>query len=198
MKYTVTVILSIFLLMHSINVNLFCFQNKLTNSQWKFPKKEDIIKKKIKMGIIYHNYINPIFYNEDYKYIAFIGILASYNEWIEIQFSPINFFTIPIINKDFISNSYFNLAFTIYIAKYSILADTLTIKFFIGTQIDLTLRTTIFTGKTTNAFLYPIFPIITLKFEIDFIPNNYSIYYKVSTSFKEFILLDLGITIFIT
>ncbi|EEF84400.1 hypothetical protein [Borreliella spielmanii] len=196
MKYTV--ILSIFLLMCNVNVNLFCFQNKLTTSRWEFPKKEDIIKKKIKIGIIYHNYINPIFYNEDYKYIAFIGILTSYNEWIEIQFSPINFFTIPIINKDFISNTYFNLAFTIYIAKYSILADTLNIKFFIGTQIDLTLRTTVFTGKTTNAFLYPIFPIITLKFEIDFIPNNYSIYYKVSTSFKEFILLDLGITIFIT
>ncbi|MGF7101421.1 hypothetical protein HNP70_000433 [Borreliella kurtenbachii] len=153
------------------------------------------MKKKIKIGIIYHNYINPIFYNENYKYITFIGILTSYNEWIEIQFSPINFFTIPI-NKDFISNTYFNLAFTIYIAKYSILADTLAIKFFIGTQIDLTLRTTIFIGKTTNAFLYPILPIITFKFEIDFIPNNYSIYYKLSTSFKEFILLDLGISIF--
>ncbi|WNY64578.1 hypothetical protein [Borreliella carolinensis] len=190
MKYTA--ILSIFLLMHS--VNLFCFQNKLTTSCWEFPK-EDIMKKKIKMGIIYHNYINPIFYNENYKYIAFIGILTSYNEWIEIQFSPINFFTIPI-NKDFISNTYFNLALTIYIAKYSILADTLTIKFFIGTQINLTLRTTTFIGKTTNAFLYPILPIITFKLEIDFIPNNYSIYYKLSTSFKEFILLDLGISIF--
>ncbi|WKC99454.1 hypothetical protein [Borreliella bissettiae] len=187
-------ILSIFLIINS--VNLFCFQNKLTNSRWELPN-ENIMQKKIKMGIIYHNYINPIFYNENYKYIAFMGILTSYNEWIEIQFSPINFFTIPI-NKDFISNTYFNLAFTIYIAKYSILADTLTIKFFIGTQIDLTLRTTIFLGKTTNAFLYPILPIITFKFEIDFIPNNYSIYYKISTSFKEFILLDLGISIFIT
>ncbi|AEL18191.1 conserved hypothetical protein [Borreliella bissettiae DN127] len=187
-------ILSIFLIINS--VNLFCFQNKLTNSRWVIPN-ENIMQKKIKMGIIYHNYINPIFYNENYKYIAFMGILTSYNEWIEIQFSPINFFTIPI-NKDFISNTYFNLAFTIYIAKYSILADTLTIKFFIGTQIDLTLRTTIFLGKTTNAFLYPILPIITFKFEIDFIPNNYSIYYKISTSFKEFILLDLGISIFIT
>ncbi|MCD2401065.1 hypothetical protein LRB67_02070 [Borreliella bissettiae] len=187
-------ILSIFLIINS--VNLFCFQNKLTYSRWEFPN-ENIMQKKIKMGIIYHNYINPIFYNENYKYIAFMGILTSYNEWIEIQFSPINFFTIPI-NKDFISNTYFNLAFTIYIAKYSILADTLTIKFFIGTQIDLTLRTTIFLGKTTNAFLYPILPIITFKFEIDFIPNNYSIYYKISTSFKEFILLDLGISIFIT
>ncbi|QUG73426.1 hypothetical protein FOV35_04310 [Borreliella afzelii] len=190
MKYTA--FLSILLL---CSINLFCFQNKLTTSQWEFPKG-DIIKKKIKIGIIYHNYINPVFYNEAPKYIAFIGILTSYNEWIEIQFSPIIFFTIPT-NKDFISNTYFNLAFTIYIAKYSILADTLIIKFFIGTQIDLTLRTTIFTGKTTNAFLYPILPIITLKFEIDFIPNNYSIYYKVSTSFKEFILLDLGISIFI-
>ncbi|PRR41947.1 hypothetical protein CV685_00005 [Borreliella burgdorferi] len=177
------------------SVNLFCFQNKLTTSRWEFPKG-DIIKKKIKIGIIYHNYINPIFYNENYKYIAFIGILTSYNEWIEIQFSPINFFTIPT-NKDFISNTYFKLAFTIYITKYSILTDTLAIKFFIGTQIDLTLRTTIFTGKTTHAFLYPILPIITFKFEIDFIPNNYSIYYKLSTSFKEFILLDLGISIFI-
>ncbi|WKC77459.1 hypothetical protein [Borreliella valaisiana] len=190
MKYVA--ILSIFLLICSIN--LFCFQDKLTASHWEFLK-EDIIKKKIKIGIVYHNYINSIFYNENYKYIAFIGILTSYNEWIEVQFSPINFFTIPI-NKDFISNTYFNLALTIYIAKYSILADTLTIKFFIGTQIDLTLRTTIFIGKTTNAFLYPIFPLITLKFEIDFIPNNYSIYYKLSTSFKEFIILDLGISIF--
>ncbi|WP_301341211.1 hypothetical protein, partial [Borreliella carolinensis] len=163
---------------------------------WEFPK-EDIVKKKIKIGMIYHNYINPIFYNENYKYIAFIGISISYNEWIEIQFSPINFFTIPI-NKDFISNTYFNLAFTLYIAKYSILLDTLTIKFFIGTQINLTLRTTIFIGKTTNAFLYSTLPIITFKFEIDFIPNNYSIYYKLSTSFKEFILLDLGISIFVT
>ncbi|WKC84957.1 hypothetical protein [Borreliella lusitaniae] len=191
MKYTA--ILSIFLLICSIN--LFCFQNKLITSSWEFPK-EDIIKKKIKIGIIYHNYINPIIYNEDYKYIAFIGILTSYNEWIEIQLSPINFFTIPM-NKDFVSNTYFHLAFTIYIIKYSILADTLTIKFFIGTQIDLTLRTNIFIGKTTNAFLYPIFPLIALKFEIDFIPNNYSIYSKLSTSFKEFILLDLGISIFI-
>lgn len=191
MKYSA--ILSIFLLICS--VNLFCFQNKLTTSRWEFLK-EDIIKKNLKIGIIYHNYINPIFYNENYKYIAFIGILTSYNEWIEIQFGPINFFTIPI-NKDFISNTYFNLALTIYIAKYSILTDTLAIKFFIGTQIDLTLRTTIFIGKTTNAFLYPIFPIIAFKFEIDFIPNNYSIYYKLSTSFKEFILLDLGISIFI-
>ncbi|EEH00931.1 conserved hypothetical protein [Borreliella finlandensis] len=188
-----TTILSIFLLICS--VNLFCFENKLTTSRWEFPK-EDISKKKIKIGIIYHNYINPIFYNENYKYIPFIGILTSYNEWIEIQFNPINFFTIPI-NKDFISNTYFNLAFTIYIAKYSILTDTLAIKFFIGTQINLTLRTTIFIGKTTNAFLYPILPIITFKFEIDFIPNNYSIYYKLSTSFKEFIILDLGISIFI-
>ncbi|AIJ30190.1 hypothetical protein [Borreliella valaisiana] len=185
-------ILSFFFLMCSIN--LFCFQYKLTASHWEFLK-EDTIKKKIKIGIVYHNYINPIFYNENYKYIAFIGILTSYNEWIEVQFSPINFFTIPI-NKDLVSNTYFNLALTIYIAKYSILADTLTIKFFIGTQIDLTLRTTIFIGKTTNAFLYPIFPLITLKFEIDFIPNNYSIYYKLSTSFKEFIILDLGISIF--
>ncbi|WNY62484.1 hypothetical protein RAC47_00005 [Borreliella carolinensis] len=191
MKYIA--ILSIFLLICS--VNLFCLQNKLTTYQWEFPK-EDIIKKKIKIGIIYHNYINSIFYNENYKYIAFIGILTSYNEWIEIQFSPINFFTNPINKEDFISNTYFNLAFTIYIAKYSILADTLTIKLFIGAQIDLTLRTTIFIGKTTNAFLYPIFPIITFKFEIDFIPNGYSIYYKLSTSFKEFILLDLGISIF--
>ncbi|WKC81127.1 hypothetical protein [Borreliella tanukii] len=188
-----TAILLIFLLMH--NINLFCFhQDKLAASHWEFPK-EDIIKKKIKIGIVYHNYINPIFYNEDHKYIAFIGILTSYNEWIEIQLSPINFFTIPI-NKDFVSSSYFNLAFTIYITKYSILADTLTIKFFIGAPINLTLRTTIFIGKTTNAFLYPIFPLITLKLEIDFIPNNYSIYYKLSTSFKEFILLDLGISIF--
>lgn len=191
MKYTT--ILSISLLMCS--VSLFCFQNKLTTSCWEFPK-ENIIKKKMKIGIIYHNYINPIFYNENYKYIAFIGILTAYNEWIEMQFSPINFFTIPI-NQDFVSNAYFNLAFTIYIAKYSILADTLTIKFFIGAQVDLTLRTSIFIGKTTNAFLYPIFPLIALKFEIDFIPNNYSIYYKLSTSFKEFILLDLGISIFI-
>ncbi|SCW37355.1 hypothetical protein [Borreliella japonica] len=188
MKYTAVLLM--------FSVNLFCFQNKLTISCWEFPK-EDIIKKKMKMGIIYHNYINPIFYNEDYKYIAFIGILISYNEWIEIQFSPINFFTIPI-NKNFASNTYFNLAFTIYIAKYSIIADTITIKFFIGTQVDLTLRTTIFTGKTTNAFLYPSLPLITLKFEIDFIPNNYSIYSKLSTSFKEFILLDLGISIFMT
>lgn len=192
MKYFI--ILSIFLL--TCSINLFCFQNKLTASYWEFSK-ENIIKKNIKMGIVYHNYINPIFYNENYKYIAFIGILTSYNEWIEIHFSPINFFTIPI-NKDFISNTYFNLALTIYIAKYSILTDALTIKFFIGTQIDLTLRTTIFIGKTTNAFLYPIFPLIALKFEIDFIPNNYSIYYKLSTSFKEFIILDLGISIFIS
>nr|WP_316254871.1 hypothetical protein [Borreliella andersonii]WNY65499.1 hypothetical protein QIA45_00005 [Borreliella andersonii] len=191
MKYT---ILSIFFLL-LCSVNLFCFKNKLTPSRWEFPK-EDIIKKNLKIGIIYHNYINPIFYNENDKYIAFIGILTSYNEWIEIQFSPINFFTIPI-NKDFISNTYFNLAFTIYIAKYSILTDTLAIKFFIGTQINLTLRTIVFIGKTTNAFLYPILPLITLKFEIDFIPNNYGIYYKLSTSFKEFILLDLGISIFI-
>ncbi|MCD2332518.1 hypothetical protein [Borreliella americana] len=183
----------IFLLICS--VNLFCFQNKLTTFSWKFPK-EDIIKKKMRIGIIYHNYINPIFYNENYKYIAFIGILTSYNEWIEIQFIPINFFTIPT-NKNFISNAYFNLAFTIYIAKYSILTDTLNIKFLIGTQVDLTLRTTIFIGKTTNAFLYPILPLIAFKFEIDFIPNNYSIYYKLSTSFKEFVLLDLGISIFI-
>ncbi|WKC73786.1 hypothetical protein [Borreliella yangtzensis] len=193
MKYFT--ILSIFLLL-MCSINLFCFQEKLTTSYWEFPK-EDMIKKHIKMGIVYHNYINPIFYNENYKYIAFIGILTSYNEWIEIQFSPINFFTIPI-NKDFILNTYFNLALTIYIAKYSILTDTLSIKFFIGTQIDLTLRTTIFIGKTTNAFLYPIFPLIALKFEIDFIPNNYSIYYKLSTSFKEFIILDLGISIFIS
>ncbi|WKC79295.2 hypothetical protein QIA30_00560 [Borreliella turdi] len=191
MQYTA--ILSILLLI--CNVNLFCFKNKLTTSHWEFPKG-DIFEKKLKIGIIYHNYINPIFYDENYKYIAFIGILTSYNEWIEIQFSPINFFTIPI-NKDFISNAYFNLAFTIYIAKYSILADTLTIKFFIGTQIDLTLRTTIFIGKTTNAFLYPILSLITLKFEIDFIPNNYSIYSKLSTSFKEAVLLDLGISILI-
>ncbi|WPM06281.1 hypothetical protein QIA41_04270 [Borreliella sinica] len=191
MKYIV--ILQIFLLM--CNINLFSLQNKLNTSSWEFPK-EDIIKKKMRMGIIYHNYINPIFYNETYKYMAFIGILTSYNEWIEIQFSPINFFTIPT-NEDFVSNTYFNLALTIYIVKYSISTDTLTIKFFIGTQVNLTLRTTIFVGKTTNAFLYPILPIITLKFEIDFIPNNYSIYSKLSTSFKEFILLDLGISIFI-
>ncbi|APS98240.1 hypothetical protein Bmayo_00010 [Borreliella mayonii] len=193
MKYSTILSILLFLI---YSVNLFSFQNKLTTSNWEFPK-EDIIKKKIKIGVIYHNYINPVFYNENYKYIAFIGILTSYNEWIEIQFSPINFFTIPI-NKDFISNTYFNLVFTIYIAKYSILADTLTIKFLIGTQVDLTLRTTIFIGKTTNAFLYPILPLIAFKFEIDFTPNNYSIYYKLSTSFKEFILLDIGISIFMS
>ncbi|QFI14166.1 hypothetical protein DB723_00005 [Borrelia maritima] len=190
------IILSTFFYLLICSMNLFCFQNKFITNRWEFPK-ESLIKKKIKIGITYHNYINPIFYNENYKYIAFIGISTSYNEWIEMQFSPINFFTIPI-NKDFISNAYFNLAFTIYIAKYSILADTINIKFLIGTQVNLTLRTTIFTGKTTNAFLYPIFPLITFKFEIDFIPNNYSIYCKLSTSFKEFILLDLGISILIS
>ncbi|AJA90618.1 hypothetical protein OY14_00005 [Borreliella chilensis] len=173
----------------------FCLLQKEKNIyHWEFPIENNTIKKNLKIGIIYHNYINPIFYSEDYKYIAFIGILTSYNDWIEIQFSPTNFFATPM-HKNFISNNYLYLAFTIYIAKYTILIDTLTIKFLIGTQIDLTLRTVTFIGKTTNAFLYPIFPLIALKFEIDFIPNNYSIYYKLSTSFKEFILLDLGISI---
>ncbi len=107
--------------------------------------------------------------------------------------SVLYFFTI-LINKDFISNAYFNLALTIYIAKYLILADTLTIKFFIKIQINLTLRTTIFIGKTTNAFLYTILSLIALKFEIDFIPNKYSIYSKLSTSFKKAIPLDLVIS----
>ncbi|AYE36773.1 hypothetical protein DB313_04555 (plasmid) [Borrelia turcica IST7] len=144
----------------------------------------------LQIGIIQHNYINLNFYNEHYKYAAFIGITLSYNEWLELNFIPINFILYPL-HTNFILGVYFTSSLTLYILKYQTHINSLFFSILIGPQILITLRSAIIAGYTTSAFLYPAFPYIAVKFNLS-LTNRHSIFLKLTSSFNEFFFLDFA------
>ncbi|WP_445436413.1 hypothetical protein [Candidatus Borreliella tachyglossi] len=142
----------------------------------------------LQLGIIQHNYINLSWHNEHSKYTAFIGITLAYNEWLELNFLPINFIITPL-STSFLHSMYFTLSLAIYIFKYQIHMDSVNLAILIGPQISTSLRSAIFAGYTTSAFLYPAFPMLTIKLNLA-LTHRYSLAVKFASSFNEYFLID--------
>ncbi|WKC58655.1 hypothetical protein, partial [Borrelia sp. P9F1] len=151
-----------------------------TNSQFRF----------LQIGIIQHNYINLNFYNEQYKYAAFLGITITYNEWFELNFTPINFILHPL-HTNFLLSIYFTTSLTLYILKYQTYINSLIFSILMGPKISIAIRSATITGYTTSAFLYPIFPYMAVKFNIS-LTDSHSIFFKLTSSLNEFFFLDIG------
>lgn len=104
----------------------------------------------LQIGIIQNNYINLTPFNQHHKYCAFIGITMTYNEWIDFNILPINFYP---KNPTLFSNAYFTLSLSLYILKYQIQINPFPVKILIGTQLPIAIRTAIITGNNISAFL---------------------------------------------
>ncbi|BDU63474.1 hypothetical protein BOFE_10140 (plasmid) [Candidatus Borrelia fainii] len=147
--------------------------------------------KPLQIGIIQHNYINLTPYNQHYKYYAFIGITMTYNEWIDFNIIPINFYP---QNSTSFSNVYFTLSISFYILKYQIHIYSFIINILVGTQLPISLRTSIITGgNNISAFLFPSLPFVSLKLNIP-ITNLFSILSIFSSSLREYFLVDIAIS----